>query len=163
MIRGVDSDLRAVLADLVDREQIDEVLDQVDLDEVAREWHRGSRMFSKDGPEPSDADAWAVALWMSDGWLSGPLERLRVGLLALVAAAEADEELGDVGAGPMENSLGYDETYLGWIEEQCTNSRRFRVAVSAMWVFARWPVEAALRVERAAGIRMARPVGWVGP
>ena len=80
---------------------------------------------------------------MSPGGLDGFLERLRAGLLALVDTAVSDEELGSVGAGPMENSLGYAGSHLRWVEQQCTASLRFGRAAAAMWIFGRWPHDAA--------------------
>jgi hypothetical protein len=58
-------------------------------------------------------------------------------LQALVDEAVSDEELGFVGAGPLEDLLahnGHAELFVDEVERRATQQPRFRTAVSALWL-----------------------------
>jgi hypothetical protein len=76
----------------------------------------------------------------------------------LVAIAEAapEEVLGWVGAGPLEDFIKDDRDRVAWVEEQAARSARFRRALGNVWIDNAVSHETLLRIERAAGVELAR-------
>ena len=105
-----------------------------------------------------DPNFWAIDLWfpVNDEWWQDE-ERVRAGLLALVDAAPDDDDLLYVGAGPLEDFIEHDDSRVRWIEAQASMSARFRRALSNVWIWGSVPDEVAERVERAAGVPLAKP------
>ena len=62
-----------------------------------------------------------------------------------------------------EETLALAVEAVRWVEEQAARSKEFRKALGSVQVFGDLPDEVALRVERAAGSRLARPGDWTGP
>ncbi len=58
-----------------------------------------------------------------DAWADE--ERLRDGVLALVAAAETDQDFGNIGAAVLEYVVTTDEDRLRWLEAQALVSEPF--------------------------------------
>jgi hypothetical protein len=87
---------------------------------------------------------------------------LRDGVLALVAAAETDQDFGNIGAGVLEYVVSNDEDRLRWLEAQAHASEPFRRSLANIYVWGIHRDEVAARVEAAAGVRLPRPRGWTG-
>ena len=151
---------------LVDNEDMDRVLSVVTLDQIADAWCRHRQRFFRapDLPEAHEdhQGRWAVDLLQTRRWWEDE-NRARAGLLALVDRADADSVLEYVGAEALQTFLTANEGDLHWVEEQAARSKEFRKALGSVQVFGDLPDEVALRVERAAGIRLARPGDWTGP
>jgi hypothetical protein len=148
---------------LVDAGQFDELLRVVSLTDVACAWMRyHHKIESGDDPGVDDPDWWAVEMWQQDAsWTDE--QRLRDGVLALVAAAETDQDFGRIGAGVLEYVVTNDEDRLRWIEAQARQSEPFRRCMANMYVWGNHRDEVAARVEAAAGVRLPRPRRWNGP
>jgi hypothetical protein len=151
---------------LVGNDDVDRVLSVVNLDQIADAWCRHRQRFASapDLPEAQEdrQGRWAVDLLQTRRWWEDE-NRARAGLLALVDRADADYLLEYVGAEALQTLLTANEGDLRWIEEQAARSEKFRKALGSVQVFGDLPDEVALRVERAAGIRLPRPGGWTGP
>ncbi len=91
---------------------------------------------------------------MSPAWWSDE-KRVRDGLLGLIEAAD-DDGLSVVAADPLEVFVCNDASRLHWIELQARRSERFRQALAEVWVW-ELPSDAFSRLERAAGVPLARP------
>jgi hypothetical protein len=142
---------------LVDEEKVAEVLALVSLDSIAETWCRYTRRTPTGARSHSDDDWWAIELWMTKAWWDDPA-RVRDGLLALVHAAQDDDDLLNcVGAGPLENYLADDENTLRWVEAQAAKSAAFRKALASVWVWGELDDSAASRIEAAAGVPLDRP------
>jgi hypothetical protein len=78
---------------------------------------------------------------------------VRAGLVALIEAADDDEILRSVAAGPLEDFIADDPSRLHWIERMASSSSRFRQALGMVWI---WdlPDRVFARVERAAGVAL---------
>jgi hypothetical protein len=96
------------------------------------------------------------------GKLWGDEDSVRRGLLALIERAPTGV-LSHVGAGPLEDFTGPNESRLKWVENQADGSPRFRQALANVWTWGTDPDEVAARLERAARVRLARPKDWTAP
>jgi hypothetical protein len=135
-------------------EQDRAVAGEISLAEIAAAFFASLHTKERD----DDPNFWAIDLWfpVNDEWWQDE-ERVRSGLLALIDAASGDDDLAYVGAGPLEDFIENDESRLRWIEGQARTSARFRRALSNVWVWGMQRNEVAERVERAAGVPLARP------
>jgi hypothetical protein len=136
------------LETLVSEERVDELLQVVTPQEIAETWvryHHGE----------ADADWWAVELWLSLEWWADEA-RVRDGLLRLVDAAESDEDLAIIGAGPLETFVSEDESRVQWIEQQAPGSPALRRALAHVWAW-ELPDRMFWRVERASGTKLTDP------
>ncbi len=139
---------------LVDEGRVDELLNLVPVEAVTETWLRYHRLEQHPADSDDDPDWWTVELWMSPAWWSEE-QRVREGLLRLIEAADGDA-LSFVAAGPLEVFIADDASRLDWIEQQARRSEKFRRALAQVWVW-ELPTDAFARVERAAGVRLARP------
>jgi hypothetical protein len=151
---------------LVDERRFEDVLQRVSLAEVAHSWMRYHHRYERDpgngDPGDDDPDWWAVEMWQLDEkWADE--DRLRTGVLELVAAAEKDSDYGAIGAGIVEYMINDDEERLQWIETQARESDGFRRSLANVYVWGVEPDSIAARIEAAAGVRLPRPRGWRGP
>ncbi len=142
------------LQTLVDEGRVDELLGLVPVGTVTETWLRYHGVEERADDSDDDPDWWAVELWMSPAWWSDE-QRVREGLLRLIEAAD-DDALSVVAAGPLEVFLCDDPSRLQWIERQARRSEKFRRALAQVRV-SELPSGAFARLERAAGIRLARP------
>jgi Family of unknown function (DUF6869) len=147
------------LTRLVDERRLDDLLEAASIADVAEAWCCYTERNANDHEDP---DWWAVEFWLSDGLAFEREQVARDGILALVNAVP-DDLLGHVGAGPLETFVTNDESRVRWIEEQAANSDRFRRALANVWTWGTESDDVAARLERAAGVRLARPTGWTGP
>ncbi len=136
------------LQTLVDEGRVDELLQVVTPRQIAKTWVRYQH-------GEADADWWAVDLWMSREWWDDEA-RVRDGLLRLVEAAESDDDLSIIGAGPLEVFVCDDESRVHWIERQAPSSPAFRQALAYVWA---WELSDRMfwRVERASGTKLNDP------
>jgi hypothetical protein len=145
------------LQHLVDEGRFDGLLREVTLADVARAWMRYEHRADAEGNTGiDDPDWWAVEVWMDDVWWVDE-NRVRAGILELVAAAETDLDFGVLGAAVMEMFVADDEERLLWLEKQAGTSEPFRRSLANVWV---WGIEAdaiAQRAEAAAGVPLPRP------
>jgi hypothetical protein len=148
---------------LVDAGRFDDLLQIVSLTEVARAWMRYQhKVEGGDDPGVDDPDWWAVEMWQEDAsWADE--NRLRDGVLALVAAAETEEDFGMIGAGVLEYVVTDNEDRLRWLEAQGRESEPFRRSLANIYVWGIQPDRVAARVEAVAGVRLPRPRGWTSP
>ncbi len=78
--------------------------------------------------------------------------------MKLLEHAPDDNVVGCVGAGPLETFVSDDADDLFWIESQARSNPRLRSALAGMWV-AHYVTEATLvRLDRAAGTALPRPL-----
>jgi hypothetical protein len=147
---------------LVDACRFDELLDVVSLNEVAHAWMRYQHKVQRgNDPGVDDPDWWAVEMWQQDAsWADE--QRLRDGVLELVAAAETDQDFGVIGASVLEYMVTDDEDRLRWFEENATESEAFRRSLSNIYVWGRRRDDVARRIEAAARVRLPRPRKWMG-
>ena len=78
-------------------------------------------------------------------------------LIKLVEYANSDQ-LGVIGAGPLENFVSDDEDDLRWIETRCASNEGFRVALSGVWCASSVSAGTMERLDAAAGVRLSRPL-----
>jgi hypothetical protein len=118
---------------LVDEGRFEELHATVSPEEIARSWlgyHRAST--HSDDPDV-DPGWWAVELFFDEP----SLERFLAMTLALVEAAETDDELGLIGAGPLEQlSLEREPPLSTWACEHEARSGKFRRALASCYA---WP------------------------
>jgi hypothetical protein len=148
------------LEELISAGDLEELFSLVTLAEVADAWCSYQTRPHIAGVEDDDPDWWAVELLLDSGFWSDEA-RLRAALDLLVERAPDDDVIGVVGAGPLEDFVkDYNGDRLVWIEERAAASPRFRQALTHVWI---WSVEPEVfaRVERAAGVPLARPDGDV--
>jgi hypothetical protein len=146
---------RERLEDLILEGKLDELFSLVSLEDIADAWCRYTSRPHLDGVDEEDPDEWTL-LFVTD---IEDLDELcaRTLLDLLVDRAPNDEVLEVVGAGPLEDFVkGYDEDRLLWIEQRAASSARFRQALACVWIWSLEP-EVFARVERAAGVPLARP------
>jgi hypothetical protein len=105
----------------------------------------------------TDPDWWAVEAWMDERWWADE-ERVRAGILELVAAAETDEDYGVLGAAVMEVFVTDSNERLAWLEAQAAEEP-FRKSLRNVHVWGLWPDDVAQRVEDASGAPLPRPKG----
>ena len=148
---------------LVDARRFDELLRVVSLAEVAHAWMRYQhKVQSGVNPDVDDPDWWAVEMWQEDAsWADE--QRLREGVLELVAAAETDHDFGIIGAAVLEYVITDDEDRLRWVEAEAQKSEPFRRSMANMYVWGVHRDAVAARVEAAARVRLPRPRNWTGP
>jgi hypothetical protein len=108
----------------------------------------------------ADSDWWAVELWLSLEWWEDE-SRVRDGLLRLVNTAESDEDLANIGAGPLEVFVSDDESRVQWIEGQAPGSPALRRALAHVWAW-ELPDKLFWRVERAASTKLNDPYAEYG-
>lgn len=149
------------LQELVDDERFEDLLAEVGSEYVAEAWiaYQNTAEHPRDPAE--DLNWWAIDLWMSEAWWSDE-PRVRDGILRLVDAARTDADFGVLGAAVMEDFIVDDEDRVAWVERHAAASEPFRRALANVWISdcSDWVFE---RVERAAGVMLARPTGpaWV--
>jgi hypothetical protein len=144
------------LEELILYGKVDEALSLVTLEEIADAWCRYQTRPHVVGVDDDDPDWWAVELLMVGGFWSDEL-RVRAVLDLLVDRAQDDDVIEVVGAGPLEDFVkDYDEDRLVWIERRAASSARFRQALAHVWIWSLEP-DVFARVERAAGVPLARP------
>src|SRR5690242_14005221 len=106
-----------------------------------------------------DPDWWAVEMWINFAvWADE--QKLREGVLQLVAAADRDGDFDNLSAGVMECIDWTDEDRLQWLEAQCRVSEAFRRSLANGYFWGEQPDAVVLRVEAAARTRLPRPIGW---
>ena len=138
------------LDSLVGEGKVDELLNLVSFDDIADAWWR-SRENRREDNNADDPDFWAVELWLGGGPIWAHEDHLRRGILALLERMPHPEDVGALGAGPVEDCIHHpDESRLRWVEEQAARSATFRAALAYVWIEYCGP-EVFLRVERAAG------------
>lgn len=135
---------RPDLQRLIDGEHLDELLASVGLDEIGHAWRCFHERSTRDsGVSHDDDDWWAVEFWLAGGLGFRREDVARAGLIALVDASP-DDLLEYVGAGPIESYIDADERIVAWVEGAAKQHRRFRQALSYVylsqelpWVFDR--------------------------
>jgi hypothetical protein len=142
------------LEDLVEEHRYGELHREVSPSGIADAWLRYQRADADSADHP---DWWAVSLWHSDAWLEHDEARVRAVVLALVASCETDDDFDVLGAAVMEVLVDDDEDRLRWIEEQASASPAFRRSLANVHTWGSDPDHVAARVERAAGVPLARP------
>jgi hypothetical protein len=141
----------------VDEARFDELLRAVTLADVSRAWMRYQQRDQAEGnPGIDDPDWWAVEVWMADAWWTDE-QRVRAGILELVAAAVTDADFAILGAAVMEMFIVPDEDRLAWLEEQAFHSEALQRSLRHVRVWARESDAIAERVEAAAGAPLPRP------
>jgi hypothetical protein len=149
------------LLTLVEEERLDELLDSVNMQDIAKSWCAHSLSQGTGGGDEDDANWWAAQLWMTPTWWRNkPL--VRKGLLALIQCAPSDDVLAHVAAGPLETFISGNEEDLAWLEEQARRSSKFRRALGQVWIWdlPDWVVR---RVERAAKTSLPMPADGKQP
>jgi hypothetical protein len=139
---------------LVEAGDFDGLLRVVTLEELAAAWHR----FRRDPPVETSSDhpdEWASQLWHTSGWYDEG-NPVQAAVVEIIEQANSDEELGNIGAGILENCVSGQESVLRWIEEQAGASVKFRRALRDVWVYDFLDPVAFARVERAAGVPLAK-------
>lgn len=145
-----------MLSELADEDDIDGLLSVVSPTDIAQAWVRyGHREHDPDEEFDADPDSWALTVWWSERWWNDP-ELPRVGLLALVDAAETDYDLGMIGAGPLENFVSDNEDDLQWLEQECHNNPGLRRALAGVWCSNHVSKSTLERLDAAAGAPLAR-------
>jgi len=139
--------------------EIQKVLSEFTLEEVADAWCRYQARPHLAGFEDDDPDWWGVFLLTDPDFWTDEL-RVRTVIDLLVERATGDEVLGAIGAGPLEDFISDDEHGLVWIEQRAAASDRFREALRHVWIWRLSP-EAFERIELAAGQELARPANEV--
>ena len=142
------------LRGLIDNSRVDELLELVSVEEIADAWW-GVYGEPKDDSRKS-LNWWAVALWHHDDFLKREEPR-RDGLIALAERAPEDANLGQLGAGPLEDFIWADDETIAWIEEQAARIPRFKTALASVWLAQDTPDWVWERLDRAAGIKLDRP------
>ena len=137
--------------------ELNDLLSVVTLAEVAEAWLRHTRKRAKWRSRPGVIPySWARKVWDNDA-LWNDERMLREGVLELVAAAQTDQELGEIAAVVMEYVVTDDEDRLRWIEAQARQSEKFRRCLADLFVWHDHSGRVAARVEAAAGLRLPRP------
>lgn len=147
-----------VLDELVGEGDLDALFSIVTLQDMARSWinvHHREVSDVLDG----DPDWWAMELWWSAAWWTDVNnERVRAGLLALVDAAETDDDLGMIGAAPLESFVSDRADNLTWLESECATSPKLRRALAGVWCSDIVSEATLLRLDAGAGVLLARQV-----
>src|SRR5438270_554873 len=122
---------------------------------VTRKLSAGTSHRTLDPP-----DWWAVQLWIDlwaeADWVAHNEDRIREGILALVATFETDDDLDYLAAAVMEVFATDDDSRLRWIEENAASSEKFRQSLRNVWAW-ELPDSTYARFERAAGVALRRP------
>jgi hypothetical protein len=147
------------LQELIDNFRVDELLELVSVEEIADAWWRYTgdpKAFAPNEDFRRSPNWWAVALWHDDDFLKR--EKLkRAGLVALAERAPEDANLGQLGAGPLEDFIWTDEETIAWVEEQAARIPNFKTALAAVWLAVNTPDWVWERLDRAAGVKLDRP------
>jgi hypothetical protein len=164
MIGIVPPDPR-MLWDLVDAGDLDSLFSIATLADMARSWiNVQHREDSSDDIRDDDPDWWVLELWWSSAWWTDDnTERIRAGMLALVEAAETDDDLGLIGAGPLEGFVSDNAADLEWLESECAKSPKLRRALADVWCSDNVSEATLDRLDAAAGVSLARhlqPRAW---
>lgn len=138
------------LQELLDNHRVQELLNEVTVVDVAEAWNCYHRRNVDDSDDP---DWWAVELWLDPL----PADVRRSGLIALVDTVD-DDQLGMVGAGPLEDFVSDDDDDLRWLEEQAALNARLRQALRNAWVVTSVAPETLARLDAAAGAVLKRPL-----
>jgi hypothetical protein len=144
------------LQQLVDARRFDDLLREVSLADVATAWMRQHQNIGLTMEPETDPDWWAVEAWMDEQWWADE-DRVRAGLLELVAAAETDDDYGVLGAAVMEVFVTDSNNRLAWLEARAAESEPFRRSLRNVYVWGQVPDGVAQRVEEAAGAPLPRP------
>ncbi len=142
-----------MLQSLIEAEDLDRLLELASLDEIAIAW---CRYHGTDGSHDDDSDWWAVDLLFTTEIFRRP-DLYRELLLKLVDHAEEEGVLGNIGAGPLENFVSDDEDDLRWLEAECRQRPKLRLALSNVWCAGYVTEETLERLDAAAGRRLSRP------
>ena len=142
---------------LVDEGEIDRVFALATVEDMAQAWLSEQRREHPPEEDVADDDPywWALELWWRPEWLRD-VDRVRAGLLALVDAAETDDELGLIGAAPLESFVSDNADDLNWLEQQCSISPKLRRALAGVWCSDFVSAETLALLDRAAGVPLAR-------
>ena len=135
--------------------RLDELLSLVSLEESVDAWWRYQVRERSEGDELADhPDWWAVELWL-EGAIYERDDLAEQGLRMLAERAPEGADLGYLGAGPIETFLEDEEEQLRWIEREAARSPNFRTALGTVWAWGFMSDASFLRLERAAGVRLA--------
>ncbi|HYD10496.1 MAG TPA: hypothetical protein VEA78_10365 [Acidimicrobiales bacterium] len=144
-----DPERSARFEEMIDRDQIAELLDEVGVTGLARAYSCHQRRNAEAG----DVDWWAVDCLF---WLNRlPLERHRHVVEQLVELVDVDH-VGLIAAGPLEGLVWHDEDTLRWLEDAAARGERMRDAISGVWVDL--PAEAMARLDAIATEPLDRPM-----
>ncbi len=147
------------LQQLVNEHRFDDLLRVVTLSDIATAWMRYQHENIALTMEPESApDWWAIETWMDEQWWADE-QRVRAGILELIAAAKTDEDYGVLGAAVMEVFVTDSDERLAWLESQAAESEPFRTSLRNVYVWGLWPDNVSQRVEDAAGAPLRRPRG----
>lgn len=144
------------LEELVNEGDLDTLFELVTLDDAAIAWCSYSDRDHDPNVDEDDPDWWAINLFFA-GEMSQRPALYRTVLLKLVEHA-SDRALANIGAGPLENFVSDDSDDLAWLEEQCQGNERLRIALSGVWCARYVSEETLLRLDRMAGVELARPL-----
>jgi hypothetical protein len=119
---------------LIDHDKIDELMLEVSVVDIANAYLRFMRRSDERlrVDDFVDPDQWAFDLRWSPNWYRDEA-RLRWSLLALVQCAQGPDDLGSIGAGPLEDFVRDEPSRIEWLVEQAEGSSRFREALSGAW------------------------------
>jgi hypothetical protein len=149
---------RERLNDLALFGELDELFKLVTLEDLADAWCRYQSRPHIYEVEEEDPDEWAMLFLTGGGGMDDLDEpRTRALLDLLVDRAPNDTVIEMIGAGPLEDFIvRHNEDRLNWIEQRASSSARFRQALARVWI---WNIDpdAFARVERVAGVPLARP------
>jgi hypothetical protein len=144
------------LEELVLQGDLDAVLRRVAVAEIASAWCRysvQSRERTEDTHE--DPDWWAVSFAIEAALTRHPI--LRTLLLELLDAAPDEAVVASIGAGPLEDFVSDDEDDLAWLEAHVATTPNMPRAVAGTWVAGRVSPSTLARLDRLAGVPLARP------
>ena len=138
---------------LVDADEIASLLEAVTAEEIADAWWR-YMLSAKRERDVNHPDWWAIDLWLGSAIYKYRDDCRRL-IHALAEGAPAEADLGLLGAGPLENCLADNEDDLCWMEQEARRSENYRKALANVWIDGFFSPESFLRVEAAAGTRLA--------
>jgi hypothetical protein len=150
---------------LLDADEKDKLLALVTAEEVGLAWCRYVRRASPvdgDLAWEADLDGWAAELCQeTEFWAREEFAR---SFLVTIADAAPENVLGWVGAGPLREFLNNDDDpdwledpeRLAWVEARAARSEVFRRALGSVSISSSASRGTFLRLERAAGVRLAR-------
>lgn len=150
------AELHNRLEELIYESDIDGLFEIVTLDDVVEAWcSYNSREHDYDSEETADdPDWWAVDLFMSSALSRVP--EVHRALLVKLALHASDEALWTFAAGPLEDFVSDDPDDLAWLEEQCQDHERMRMALRGVWCASYVSEETLLRLDRMAGAELKR-------
>jgi hypothetical protein len=157
--RGNEMDSWQHLQDLVDRKEYGALVEEVGLAHIAATWMAYHRAEDHTGPAYEDPNWWAVELWMDAAWFRHEAW-VRACILEIIAIAESGDDFGIIGAAIMEVFITKDLDRVAWIEREAATSEGFRRSLANVWIWGSVPDAVSERVERAAGVALAKPRGY---